>query len=105
VSSPRPASCAARTARSRGCCTRPSGALDTLLSRVRMVHFSRFRLAAAPVLLAALVVGVSACYGEGDEPVAADTARYAATEGAPPVPPPPPAPARPLLARDQGHPG
>ena len=56
-----------------------------------MVNFSRFRLAVAPLLLAALVVGASACYGEGDEPVAADTARYATTETAAPVPPPPPA--------------
>ena len=56
-----------------------------------MVHFSRFRLAAAPVLLAALVVGASACYGAGEEPVAADTAHYATTESASPVHPPPPA--------------
>ena len=66
-----------------------------------MAHFSRFRLAAAPVLLAALVVGVSACY---DEPVAADTARYAATEGAPPVPPPSPATAVHVVDGDTGKP-
>ena len=69
-----------------------------------MVHFSRFRLAAAPVLLAALVVGASACYGEGNEPVAADTARYAATESAPPVPPPPPATAVHIVDGDTGKP-
>ena len=69
-----------------------------------MVHFSRFRLTAAPVLLAALVVGVSACYSEGDEPVAADTARYVATESAPPVPPPPPATAVHVVDGDTGKP-
>jgi outer membrane protein assembly factor BamB len=69
-----------------------------------MVNSSCFRLAAAPVLLAALVVGASACYGEGDEPVAADTARYAITESAPPAPPPPPATAVHVVDGDTGKP-
>ena len=69
-----------------------------------MVNFSRFRLAVAPLLLAAFVVGASACYGEGNEPVAADTARYATTETAAPVPPPPPATTVHVVDGDTGKP-
>ena len=49
-------------------------------------------------------MGASACYGEGDEPVAADTARYATTESAAPVPPPPPATTVHVVDGDTGKP-
>ena len=49
-------------------------------------------------------LGASACYGEGDEPVAADTARYATTERRRPPTPPPPATAVHVVDGDTGKP-
>ena len=55
--------------------------------------------------MAALVLAASACYGEGHDPVAADTARYATTESAAPAPhPPPPATAVHVVDGDTGKP-
>ena len=50
------------------------------------------------------MVSASACYGEGQEPTAADTARYGTTEATAPVPPPPPATAVRVVNGDTGKP-
>jgi outer membrane protein assembly factor BamB len=63
-----------------------------------------FHHAAALAAMAALVLAASACYGEGDSPAAADTARYAATEPAAPAAPPPPATVVRVVDGDTGKP-
>ena len=54
--------------------------------------------------MAALVLAASACYGDGDDPAAADTARYAATDTTAPTQPPPPATALRVVDGDTGKP-
>lgn len=54
--------------------------------------------------MAALALTAFACDGEGSDPAAADTARYAATERAAPTPPPPPATAVRVFDGDTGKP-
>jgi outer membrane protein assembly factor BamB len=68
-----------------------------------MLRSLRFHHAAALAAMAVLVLALSACYGEGDEP-AADTAGYAATDTTAPTPPPPPATAVRVVDGDTGKP-
>jgi outer membrane protein assembly factor BamB len=68
-----------------------------------MLRSFRFHFAAALAAMAVLVLTASACDGEGD-PVAADTARYAAAETAAHPPPPLPATAVQVVDGDTGKP-
>jgi outer membrane protein assembly factor BamB len=69
-----------------------------------MLRPFRFHHAAVLAAMAALVLAASACYGDGDDPAAADTARYAATDTTAPTQPPPPATALRVVDGDTGKP-